>query len=106
MASWRSSRARAAWVRDQVAFACDWLPTLAELCRVGKPGRSLESAALYLIKKHGLEDALYISSRPHSSYQRRVMVPGGRTDLMAFVDGVLSESSEDSEWLEIIERYR
>lgn len=65
-----------------------------------------ESAALYLIKEHGLEDALYISSRPHSSYQRRVMVPGGRTDLMAFVDGVLSESSKDSEWLEIIERYR
>ena len=65
-----------------------------------------ESAARYLIKKHGLENILYISPRPHSRYQRRVMVPGGRTDLKAFVDGLLSESSEDNEWLEIIERYR
>lgn len=65
-----------------------------------------ESAARYLIKEHGLEDILYISPKPHSSYQRRVMVPGGRTDLTAFVDELLSESSEDSEWHIIVERYR
>ena len=65
-----------------------------------------ESGARYLIKEHGLEDILYISPKPHSSYQRRVMVLGGRTDLIDFVDGLLAESSEDNEWHMIVERYR
>jgi len=65
-----------------------------------------ESAARYLIKEHGLEDTLYISPEPHSRYQRRLLVPGGRTDLIVFVDGLFFESSEDNQWQELIARYR
>jgi len=35
-----------------------------------------------------------------------LLVPGGRTDLIVFVDGLFFESSEDNQWQELIARYR
>lgn len=32
--------------RDQAAHACDWMPTLAELCGIALPGRKLDGASL------------------------------------------------------------
>ncbi len=64
-----------------------------------------ESAARYLIKEHSLGEELYLSPKPHSRYRRRVMVPNGRADIMAFINEVLAASRHDKAWLQMFARY-
>jgi arylsulfatase A len=43
--SWKTHLPAGA-VRDQFATACDWMPTIAELCNVKKPNRKLDGKSL------------------------------------------------------------
>jgi ABC-type amino acid transport substrate-binding protein len=65
-----------------------------------------ESAARYLIKEHSFSEELYLSPKPHSRYSRRMMVPNGRSDIMAFINEVLAASRDDEAWSRMFERYQ
>jgi len=65
-----------------------------------------ESAARYLIKEHSFSEELYLSPEPHSRYSRRVMVPNGRSDIMAVINEVLAASRDDEAWSRMFERYQ
>ncbi len=61
--------------------------------------------AEYLIRTHQMEEALYISRYPHSTYTRRCLISGGNQDLEEFMETALSEMKTDPSWLKILEKY-
>ncbi len=63
------------------------------------------SGAEYIIHVNQLQDALYISRFPHSTYTRRCIVSGGNPDLEAFMETTVSEMKKDPAWLKILENY-
>lgn len=66
-----------------------------------------ESAARFLLREHALSDKLHLSPKPHSRYQRRVMIfPHNRRDLKDFLDDILTDVSDSAGWTAILQRYR
>ena len=65
-----------------------------------------KSGAEYLIKREGLQDTLYISPKPHSSFKRRVIIINRQSDMLTFIDGVLAGIHTDLSWLTIMQRYQ
>ena len=63
------------------------------------------SGALYLIKKEGFEDQLFLSPKPHSRYQRKLMIPGRDPELMTWLNRVISDMASDPGWQKILKKY-
>ena len=65
-----------------------------------------KSGALFVIKQKQIEDQVYISPTPHSSYARRVMVLAGQGELKAYLDSILAGLDNDPAWKEIMSAYQ
>lgn len=65
-----------------------------------------KSGALFVIKQKQIEDQVYISPTPHSSYARRVMVLAGQGELKAYLDSILAGLDDDPAWKEIMSAYQ
>ncbi len=65
-----------------------------------------KSAALYLIKREGLGDKLFVSPHLHSQYERRFFVTNQRQDIRAYIDQAFSGAAAQEEWNAILQRYR
>ena len=57
-----------------------------------------ESAAIYLIKREGLGDKLFVSPNPHSRYERRIFVTDHRKDIRNYIDKVLSGAAAQEDF--------
>ncbi|WP_419904684.1 substrate-binding periplasmic protein [Kiloniella sp.] len=63
------------------------------------------SAVNYFIKQMNLYDDLFISPRPHSSYNRRIFVNNKREDIRDFLDQALKAMVNDPTWQAILDTY-
>lgn len=65
-----------------------------------------KSAALFLIRKERLEDRLFISPTPHSTYERRILIVNRQEKIKAFIDRAVEWLRADRRWSALVEQYR
>lgn len=64
------------------------------------------SAASYLAKLYNIKDLLYFSPRPHSRYERRVIILSDKAEIKEYVEAKLSALSDDPDWSLQMAKYR
>ena len=64
-----------------------------------------ESTALYLIAREGLTADLFLSPNPHSRYDRRLFVTGGRQDILDDIEKAFSGAAAKEAWRAVLNRY-
>lgn len=64
------------------------------------------SGAKYLIMREELEEDLFISPKPHSTFKRRVIIINKSSDLLLFINSVVDNLANDKMWRDNLEKYQ
>ncbi len=63
------------------------------------------SAATYYVRSLGLLDEVHFSDKPHSRYQRYILVPSDMDDLATFLQSSIAELNSQEAWKETVLSY-
>ncbi len=63
------------------------------------------SAARYFVRELDLSDAIHFSKKPHSTYQRYIMVQPHLEPLHEFLQEAILRLKRSEEWTEIVQKY-